>query len=356
MPSQVDPTPVESGEGQPDPGATSWFDLRATFPDQDSLGGLALLAGTLKGDRGWRIDRGFGPLRPSAAFVGALPWATGPDSGAVAFGYFDGSTSRLAVLSTADGQPRSLVETPDIVHSAVIDSTSLFFLRLSTATRQPSGIDAVDRSSGSRRAVVDLTSQPGNRAQVVIRLFLANDRRLVLLDCRSDEQCTATVFDPDSGRQLSQFAASGGDPVGLLGNDLVMLGGCAIPCPATAYELASGVTRPIGTTCGRAQIGRLAGQPVIVSDQPTGGACSGKGYAVQAFDLEGRPVSPLMRFPNRDRELVSMDPTAGAEIPAGWILLGPSGRVPALTNGRLGPVLVRIEDGRRTELAPITAP
>ena len=105
-PSPADPTPVESGEAQPDPGASSWFDLRSTFPDQDSLGGLALLAGTLNGDRDWRIDRGFGPLRPSAAFLGALPWATGPDGGSVAFGYFDGSTSRLAILSTADGQSR----------------------------------------------------------------------------------------------------------------------------------------------------------------------------------------------------------------------------------------------------------
>jgi hypothetical protein len=355
-PSLADPTPVESGEAQPDPAASSWFDLRSTFPDQDSLSGLALLVGTLNGDRGWRIDRNFGPLRPSAAFVGALPWATGPKGDIVAFGYFDGATSHVAVVSTADGQPRLMVESKEVIHAAVLDSTtSIYFLRLSAATRRPNGIDAVDLSSGDRRTVVDLAGEPGQPAQVVIRLFLTDDGRLVLLDCPTDERCIATVYEAGSGRQLRQFAVGGGDAVGLLGHDLVMLGGCELPCPATAYELSSGAARSIGPTCGRAQIARLDGEPVLVSDQPTFGTCFGKDYAVQAFDPSGHPVSATIRFPNRDRELVSTDATTAAEVPAGWTLLGPTGRIPDLPNARLGPLLVRIVDGGRVDLAPIAA-
>jgi hypothetical protein len=319
------------------------------------MSGLSLLTGTMDGSRRWKSAATFGPFRPSGAIVGALPWATGPVDGLIATGHFDGAMSHVAVVSTGDGQPRTVLESGDIVHSGVIDATSgsLVILRLSSTTRQPIGIDVVDLGAGQRRLLTDAGTLAAVRAQVTIRLFATNDGHLLVLDCRDDRRCTATALEIASGRQMAQFETVGGDPIGLLDGHLVVTGGCELPCALTSYDLSSGADREIGTTCGRGQIAMLRGQEVLVSDQPLGGDCFTDAYAIRAYDRAGDPVSGLIQLADDGRELVSFDETSGAQLPDGWVILGPHGRIPDWSETDMGPILIELESGRRVALAAI---
>lgn len=340
--------PSGSRRPGPDPPPIgSWFELTRLFPDQDSLGGFSLDVGILGASAAKRIDEQFGPIRPSARIVGALPFATGPVEGIVAYGFFDGSRSTFARVTIADGSTALLSTSEGVFHDAAIDSGSnrAYVIRLSAATRQPLAIDVVDLDGGAQMQIVDLSRGNQPRPQTVLRLFALTDQRLALLDCPTDRKCTLTTYDSASGRELQKFTTAGGDPVGIVDGMYITVDPCRLPCPVTAYDLSTGERHSIGSGCGRAVVAKDQGLAVVVLAVPTGIDCFQPQYAIQAFDPTGRPRGPAIRLADRVHELASVEPTLGVSLSDGHVLLGVGGRIGASES--TPPLIIRLRDGQR---------
>ncbi len=88
---------------------------------------------------------------------------------------------------------------------------------------------------------------------------------------------------------------------------------------------------------------------MLILDVPSGGDCSGREFAIQAFDLTGQAAGPVIRLPDRSRELASLDPTLGVEAADGLVALGVNGRLAAGSDSSDRPYVVRLRDGQVLE-------
>lgn len=347
--------------------ASAWFVQSIDFASESELRGFRISVGLLDGTVTREVTIGLANLNPSGQWSGALPWASGPYEGQILYGYFDGTTSAVRVVSAAEGDDQLLLEADEVVHHAVLEprTGAFYYLALDPATRREAGIFRGTLQGGGIQQLVPPRASP-EASQIASRLFLSPDgSRLVTYDCRDDE-CRLRAYVTGSGKPLFDVAAPASDALGITDSDILLSGaaaaggaGCpAVPCPAIAFDLESGRQRPVAEVCTAATVVDLADGPVLVSEAEIAPACGQAPYRVVATELgSGRVVADLT-LEGAARELVVNSRDQAIALPDGWFVLGPAGQFYSL--GRMAQpealTLTNLEDGRTLELRPVLLP
>lgn len=341
--------------------ASGWFRLVIDTPDQDSLRGFDLEVGTLDGRLARTVSVKYGPLTPSASYRGALPVAVGPFGDLVLFAFWDGAGSELHSVSVTTGEDVLLARRDDIIHAIAFDSASdtVFMLTLDPATRAARGIVRLARSLGSEALFLEpeQAREPRVGDQIWKRLWVTPDgESLVVVDCPASD-CFVSAHAMDGVAKSRQAMVAGQDVVGVTDDAVVALFGCEPPCAAITYDLATGMSHPVGTFCEAGTIVAVNDRPSLVSDRPVADDCRAGAYQVGRTDLDTGADAPVLAQAVRDRTLVPMDARQGAAPPEGWFLMGPGGQLVGLGDQRnISPSLVRAIDGSTVQLPSLGPP
>lgn len=221
------------------------------------------------------VTIGLANLNPPNKWSGALPFATGPVAGRVLYGYFDGTVSRLRLVSAEDGDDRLVLESDNVVHQAILDplTDTFYYLALDPATRREVGIFRGTVQGGESEQLVPARASP-KATQIASRLFLSPDAsRLVSYDCRDDD-CRLRAYVPATGDLVFDVAAPASDPFGITDSEVVLSGSSTsvgaecrqVPCPAIAFDLDSGQQRPLVDVRSAATVVDVADGPILISD------------------------------------------------------------------------------------------
>jgi len=317
----------------PDVLAAPWFVQTFDFASEEELRGFRLSIGLLDGTVTRDVSIGLADLNPPIQWSGALPFATGPDAGRVLYGYFDGTVSRLRVVSVAAGDDQLLLETDKVVHQAVLDPLTdvFYYLALDPATRREVGIFRGTVLGGATEQLVPARASP-RATQIVSRLFLTPDgSRLVSYDCRDDD-CRLRAYITATGDRVFDVAAPASDPYGITDSEIVLSGASAsvgaecrqAPCPAIAFDLDSGQQRQLVEVCSAATVVEAADRPILISDAERA-PCGLEPNPIIATDLRNGGL--VVEFPLQDsRELVIDTRDQAVGLPDGWFLLGNAGQ------------------------------
>lgn len=326
-----------------------WFRLVPRNPDQDSLSGFDLEVGTLDGRLARTISKRYGPLRPSAAYRGALPIAAGPFGDTVLYAFWDGLKSELHTVSVTTGADTILASRDDIIHAVTMDPISgdIYFITLDAGARQEVGIFRLPAGGGPAAAFIRPAKEDvGQQSdQIWQRLLVTpNGSMLVQIDCPA--ACAVSVASSRDGTPIGQFPmVDAQDVVGVTDDALVAVFGCEAPCPATTYELRTGAARSTGAFCEVGVLTEVAGKPWLVSDWPIEGKCFTAEYRVGRSDVATGDAVNIQTWPARDRTLVASNSLQGAAPPEGWFVLGPTGGLVGFGQQQeLTPWLVRAKD------------
>lgn len=346
--------------------AAPWFAQTFDFASDSELRGYRLSVGLLDGTVTRDVNVGLATRNPPSQWSGALPFAAGPFDGQVLYGYFDGTTSKLRVVSAADGDDRLILETDEVVHQAVLDPVTgaLYYLALDPVSRRELGIFSGRIQSREAEQLVPPRFSP-DATQIASRLFLTpGGSRLVSHDCRDDE-CRLRAYAAANGDPIFDVAAPASDVFGITDSEVILSGasvsvgeGCPqAPCPAIAFDLESGQRHPLGNVCGAAMVVGGPAGPVLVSDGAQPGQCAPGPVPIAATDI--RTGDEVAEFPVQDlRGLVVTTRDQAVGLPEGWLLLGSAGQFyalePAADQNAL--TLVRIDGGMTLELPGVSLP
>lgn len=365
-PALQSPSPSGGSEAVPrDVLASPWFVVTVDFASESELRGFRVSVGSLDGTVTRDVTIGLANLNPSSQWSGALPFTSGPYAGRVLYGYFDGGTSALRIVSAAEGDDQLILETDSVVHHAVLEprSGTFYYLALDPATRREIGIFRGTLQDDVIEQLVAPRASPA-ATQIASRLFLTPDgSRLVTHDCRDDE-CRLRAYMAANGKLIFDVAAPASDPFGITDSEILLSGaatsvgaGCpAAPCPAIAFDLESGRKRPFGEVCGGATVVHHANGPVLVSEVEVSPTCGQAPNRVVATELHGGRVVVDITFESAARQLVVNSRDQAIGLPEGWFLMGPAGEF-YTTLGVAQPealTLLSIQDGRTFEIPPVS--
>lgn len=344
--------------------ASPWFVQTIGFASESELRGFRLSVGLLDGTVTHEVAIDLAKLNPPSQWSGALPFAGGPRGGLVIYGYFDGTTSALRVVSVQDGDDELVLETDDVVHQAVLDPSNdtYYYLALDSATRREVGIFRGRVQDGAVEQLVPGRASP-EATQIASRLFLTPDgSRLVTYDCRNDA-CRLRAYVAATGELLIDVAAPASDPYGITNTAIVLSGaatsagaGCReVPCRAISFNLESGRQRPVGAACSAATVVDGPDEPVLISDAEVSSICGQPPYRLVATDVGSGRVITEFTFENSERQLVVSSLYNGVGLPEGWFLLGPSSQFHTLGMAaqREGLALVRLTNGFVVDLPTV---
>jgi len=318
----------------PDLLAAPWFVQTFDFASESELPGFRLQVGLLDGTVTRDVIVGLANLNPSSEWSGAPPFAGGPYAGRVLYGYFDGTVSTLRLVSAEDGNDRLVLESDMVVHQAVLDplTDAFYYLALDPITRREVGIFRGTLPGGETEQLVPARAS-ADATQIASRLFLTPDgTRLVSHDCRDDD-CRLRSYVAVTGDLIFDVAAPASDPVGITDADMILSGasasvgeGCPeVPCPAIAFDLDSGLRRPVGKVCGAATIVDGPDGPILVGGAEQAPPCGHGPIRIIASDIPSDAV--VAELPLLDsRELVVNTRDQAVELPAGWFLVGNAGQ------------------------------
>lgn len=345
--------------------SSAWFVQTVDFASESELRGFRVAVGLLDGTVSRDVSIGLVNLNPASQWSGALPWANGPFDGQVLYGYFDGTTSGLHLVSAADGDDQLVLESAEVLHYAVLDpqGRTFYYLALDPATRREVGIFRGTLEGAAPTQLVPPRAS-ADATQIASRLFLTPDgSRLVTYDCRDDE-CRLRAYATVDGELLFDVGAPTSDPFGITDSDFVLSGagaapgaGCpAAPCPAIAFDLGSGRLRPVGEVCGAAMVVHRPEGPVLVSEAEMAPTCGQAPYRIVATELHNGQVVSDFTFDTAARELVVGSRDQATGMPEGWLALGPAGQF--YTLGAVAQpdalTLVSLEGGQTFELRPVS--
>ncbi len=363
-PDPRSPSAPASGETVPDEVlASPWFVLTYDFASESELRGFRVSVGLLDGTVTRDVTVGLAGLNPASELNGAPPWASGPYDGQILYGYFDGTTSTVRVVSAAESDDELVLETDDVVHHAVLEprTGAFYYLALDPDTRREVGIfRGTLQGGGTQQLVPPRASREAT--QIASRLFLTPDgSRLITYDCR-DDVCRLRAYVAVSGELLFDVAAPASDPFGITDSEVLLSGaatapgtGCpAVPCPAIAFDIESGRQRPVAEVCTAATVVYRADGPVLVSEADAAPICGQAPYRVVATELgNGRMVADFA-FENAARNLVVNSRDQAIALPEGWFALGPAGQFYTLGGVAQPEALTLVSlDGPTLELRPV---
>lgn len=345
--------------------ASPWYVLSVDFATQQQLMGFRFSTGLLSGAVTRDTNINLAKLNPPVKWSGALPFATGPVAGTVLYAYFDGSVSKLRVVAVQQGDDRLVLETDEVIHQAVLDPAgdAFYCLSLDPTTRSEIGIFRGSLASGKVERIVP-PRVTFEATQIASQLFTTPDgSRLVSYDCRDDD-CRLRAYMAPSGEPVLDVAAPGSGVYGITDTEVVLSSVAAslgpwcrrLPCPAIAFDLASGGQRRFGTVCSAATIVVLTDRSTLVTEAERGPVCGQSPYRIEAIDIASGQVVSEIPFPDSTRQLVTNSGQQAIGLPTGWFLMGSAGRLYALETAAMETTLtlMRLDDGFSVDLPVVS--
>jgi hypothetical protein len=197
-------------------------------------------------------------------------FASGPTDGRVLVGTDDGRRSLLRILDVAGRCATIVHDGPDLVRRAILEPSGMAIVefRLDRETRADLGVWRRPLEGQPARRILDPLPS-GARIGLVFATELAwsdDGRRLVVTSCGA-VACLTRVVDRGSGEVTTVDDPQVGEPIGLLGDELVAYGGCpSLPCEIVSRNLVSGRTRVLAELTGLATVTAAAGGLVVHED------------------------------------------------------------------------------------------
>lgn len=313
-------------------GVAAWYRL-------DSV----LVAGARQGQR---LDVGRIGASAWSVSLDSESFATAPTRGRVVFGTDDGRRSTVSVADVERGCSTVVATSSDVIRHAVLapDGASLYEFRVRRADRADLG---VWRRTPGQDDATRVLGPIGPDATFGITwttdLSWSLDGRSLAVTSCGEVACRIRVLDPATGRSRTVADPRLGALVGLDDERLVVHGACrGLPCPLFAVDVRSGATRRLADAAGLASLVVDAGERSVAVHEVD----DLTGPLVQVA-LDGARTDSLALPPNGYR-IVGPGAAAGAEVPPGWLLLGPDGRLPAAPGGDAR--VQRLADGQTRRL------
>ena len=283
----------------------------------------------------------------------AESFAAGPFGGTVLAGTDDGRSSRLSLIDVASGCAWSVDRSGDVVRHATIspDGESLIEFRIDRSSRADLGVWRRPLAGRGTDERILPPIDPDDRfgPTWLTELAWSDDGSLLAVQSCGEVACRVRWLDLRTGVGGTVTDPSLGTLIGLTRDRLVAYGACrGLPCPIRSVDLRRGSA---------ATLIRSAGQATIAADS------RGRRALVYELDAAGRALGSIgldgtgaraLGSDGSGRRLVAGAVWAGgaAELPAGWIALGPDGRLPVAGPGDA--VLRRVSDGRTVPFGEVS--
>jgi hypothetical protein len=275
----------------------------------------------------------------------AESFAAGPFGGTVLTGTDDGTSSRLSLIDVAAGCAWAIDREGDVVRRATIgpDGADIIEFRVDRSSRADLGVWRRPLSGRGADERILPPIEPDERfgPTWITELFWSDDGSLLAVQSCGEVACRVRWLDVRTGLGGTVIDPSLGDIVGLTGDRIIAHGACrGLPCPIRSFDPSSGSVATIVESAGQAVLVRVGhGRYTVVYE------ADAQGRTLASVGLDGSGARALLA-PGHGRRLVAGPAWAGgaAEVPAGWIVLGPDGRLPLA--GPVDALLRRVSDGR----------
>jgi hypothetical protein len=175
------------------------------------------------------------------------------------------------------------------------------------------------------------------------------DGRQVAVQSCGAIACRTRVVDLANGAVREISDPSDGDVVGLAEGHLVLHEACdGLPCALVLLDLESGRRVVLDDAAGQATLALgPEGSAVVIHEVGVDGG------ALRSVGLDGGRAAEIPADAMGRRLVAAPGRSAGAaEMPPGFILLGPGGRLPV--DGPLPPILRRLADGASLGFAEVS--
>jgi hypothetical protein len=325
-----------------DGSAAPWFRLD---PVLDRDGALA----------GQRLALGLDGV-PSARTIDlpAESFAAGPFGRVVLVGTDDGVSSSLRLLDVAADCAWPIATERDVIRRATTDrsGSAVYEMRVDRATRADLGIWLQPIGSGlpARQVLSAPTSDDRfGRTWATELTWDLDGSRLAVQSC-GDVACRTRIVDPSGGPTVMLDAPDLGSLIGLDGDRLVTYAACrGFPCPVVSSDLGTGTRTTLSLAAGAAVVVDTADGAQLVNEVPVGDEGD-----LSFVPIDGGDAVDLGPIPD-GLGLAADEAFAGSatELPAGWVLLAPDGRLPADGSARTSR-LRHVPDGATVTLAEAT--
>jgi hypothetical protein len=353
--SASDPSPAAAQLGDP-----WWFSIDMGRAGTQREGGAELVRGfrlqigSFAGQILSEVNHDFPIEEATADFTAAEPFAEAAGRDRLVYGFFDGQTSEVRVLSVSTGLDASVYETSDVVHFGVLDikRQAMYVVLLEHESRRDLGVWRLSIAEPHAEPALFLPPADGDprRTGWFERLWLANDGALLVVRDCSAEGCRIRVADTATGDMVSsgETPGSGLEVYGVTEEVLYFDGNCNRPCPLSAYSLSTGIVERLGNLCTTATVTEGEGGPLLLYEVSVPQLCREQRdrYEVAAHDIRTRREWSAYISASGDLGLVPQaHGSSGFTAPEGWLLIG---RDSSFLGQRT--VMVRAVDGETVEL------
>jgi hypothetical protein len=317
--------------------AVIWYRLDPTLRD-GALTGQRLSLGGVDGAAIRFVD-----LDPES-------FAVGPFDGTVLVGTDHSGLSRLSLVDLAAGCAWPLGASTDVVRGATVspDRTTIYEHRVDRSTRADLGVwrRPLDGSNAATRVLAPMTTDERFGATWRTSLSWSADARLLAVSSCGEVACRFRLFDPADATLRTVADPALGDLLGVGDGRLVAYGACrGLPCPLFSVDVdGSGERATLADQAGAAVLTTDAdGRPVVVHERGV------DGKSLREMRTDGGDPRDLDGLADGRRLVAGPSRTdSAADLPPGWLLFGPDGRLPI--DGQLGPILRHIPDGTAVPL------
>jgi hypothetical protein len=322
--------------------------------------GLAHASAPAAGPGWWRLDpvldragrlvgqdlRVGGEARHQRIGLPAESFASGPTGGRIVVGADDGLESSLSLLDIAAGCRIPVATEAAVVRRAVLDQggTALYEFRVDRRTRGDLGVWRRDLvgPADTRPILAPPAADDQFGRTWTTELGWSDDGLLIVASCGAFA-CRTRLVDTADGSVVSIAEPDLGEPLGVAEGRLVSYLACrGLPCPIVAVDLATGHRRELSAGAGLAVLVRDDRRTLLAIEPPD------RIGSATIVDLDGTSVG---RIDLADSErIVGPVSRSGSSVaaPAGWLAIGPSGRLDVT-----GPTLVGVHDGRRASAVEV---
>ena len=327
---------LADGSGAP------WFRLDPVIDRDGALAGQRLAIG---------LD---GVASARTLDLPAESFAAGPFGRVVLVGADDGVSSSLRLLDVAGDCAWPIATERNVIRRATVDrsGSAVYEMRVDRTTRADLGIWLQPIGGGlpARQVLVAPASDDrfGRTWATEFAWDLDGDR-LAVQSC-GNVACRTRIVDPAGGPTVMLDAPDLGSLIGFDGDRLVTYAACrGFPCPVVSTDLGTGTRTALSPAAGPAVVVGTADGARLVNE-----VLVGVERALRSVPIEGGDAVDLGPVPD-GLALEADEPFAGSatELPAGWVLLAPDGRMRAdgsATTSRLR----HVPDGMTIPLAEAT--
>ena len=257
-------------------------------------------------------------------------FAAGPFGAVGLVGSDDGTRSRLQAVDVANGCAWPIASEADVIRRATIDPAGSFIyeMRVDRATRADLGIwrRSVAGADPAQRVLDGLLPDPrfGRTYSTEFTWDVAGDR-LAVQSC-GELSCRIRLISPSGGPVMTLDSPDLGTIVGLDGDLVVTYEACrGLPCPIVSTDLRTGDRQPLTDAAGLAVV-----VPSIEGAQLVHETGGGSHRSLRSIAVGGKNPRELGAVPDGLRlQPSAIRAGAATDLPLGWVLLAPDGRLPA---------------------------